>query len=65
MEVRDLFRLGLEDRIIYISCIGFGLMDGIQIGKRVLGIWFRPGLFAGLNKQKKEMRRNDENDLMG
>ena len=40
-------------------------MDGIQIGKKVLGIWFRPGLFAGLNKQKKKMRRNDENDLMG
>jgi len=33
--------------------------------ERVLGIWFKPGLFAGLNKQKKKVRRNDENDLMG
>ena len=33
--------------------------------EKVLGIWFRPGLFAGLNKQKKKVRRNDENDLMG
>ena len=53
MEVRDLFRLGLGDRIIYISCIGFGLMDGIQIGKRVLGIWFSLGCLLGLTNKRK------------